>query len=523
MPQAANKQLEAVVAYHQVTKHDLGRFAPGPGHLDWANQPDPFRRYAGSPLYELPLVAGLTSQSLDLESLGLFFELALGLTAWKAVGDARWSLRANPSSGNLHPTEGYALLPAMAGLGEEVGLYHYAPHEHGLELRCANPTTGAITLPERGEFLIALSSVHWRESWKYGERAFRYCQHDVGHAIGSLAYSAAVLGWRFRIDSRPSDQALSAFLGLGRDDGDHDGEAETPDLLAVVSTGDSFGYPETNGKTEWFGTPNRLSPEHVVWPHIGRVEKACVKPETKSDSTVTTHPELSFPAVEIIRRRRSAVAMDGETSISAARFYAMLRATLSDRHVVPWRSFPYAPRVSLAVFVNRVDGLEPGLYLLSRDPERFTVLKSQLREDFEWAEIGPEDLPLYRLKAADFGQVARRVSCGQDIAADGAFSLGMLSDFTRTLEEEGAWAYRRLFWETGLIGQVLYLEAEAAGIRSTGIGCFLDDQMHRTLGLDDENLEWQILYHFTVGGAVDDDRLMTLSAYHHLPDRSVID
>ena len=34
-----------------------------------------------------------------------------------------------------------------------------------------------------------------------------------------------------------------------------------------------------------------------------------------------------------------------------------------------------------------------------------------------------------------------------------------------------------------MIGQVLYLEAEAAGIRATGIGCFFDDEMHALLGL----------------------------------------
>ena len=47
---------------------------------------------------------------LGRASLGAFFELALGLTAWKEHGGARWALRANPSSGNLHPTEGYVLV-----------------------------------------------------------------------------------------------------------------------------------------------------------------------------------------------------------------------------------------------------------------------------------------------------------------------------------------------------------------------------------------------------------------------------
>jgi hypothetical protein len=71
--------------------------------------------------------------------------------------------------------------------------------------------------------------------------------------------------------------------------------------------------------------------------------------------------------------------------------------------------------------------------------------------------------------------------------------------------------YPRLFWETGMIGQMLYLEAEAAGMRGTGIGCFFDDEVHRVLGIEDHS--WQSLYHFTIGGAVDDNRLQTAAAY----------
>jgi hypothetical protein len=126
-------------------------------------------------------------------------------------------------------------------------------------------------------------------------------------------------------------------------------------------------------------------------------------------------------------------------------------------------------------------------------------------------------MPLYALALGDCREAAAHASCFQEIAGDSAFSLGMVADFTRTLEEEGAWAYRRLFWETGLIGQVLYLEAEAAGVRSTGMGCYFDDLVHRLLDLNPSDDSWQSLYHFTVGGAVDDKRLTALPAYGHLP------
>ena len=90
----------------------------------------------------------------------------------------------------------------------------------------------------------------------------------------------------------------------------------------------------------------------------------------------------------------------------------------------------------------------------------------------------------------------------------------MLAEYRAPLEAFGSWFYRRLHWETGVVGQQLYLEAEASGIRATGIGCFFDDLGHRTFALAGD--AFQILYHFTMGAAVDDVRLQTVPAYQHL-------
>ena len=62
-----------------------------------------------------------------------------------------------------------------------------------------------------------------------------------------------------------------------------------------------------------------------------------------------------------------------------------------------------------------------------------------------------------------------------------------------------------------MIGQVLYLEAEAARIAATGIDCFFDDPVHQVFGFSD--LEFQSLYHFTVGGPLKGGRLTTLAPY----------
>ncbi len=141
--------IDRVIRYHVQTKHHFNRYARSLGHLDWANQPDPFRRFEGAPLIPLPLLkpgdepaspsydaiyerGTVPAKPVTLPSLSRFFELALALSAWKRGGDMQWALRSNPSSGNLHPTEGYLVLPQMNRLDLNAGLYHYRQRNTGL-------------------------------------------------------------------------------------------------------------------------------------------------------------------------------------------------------------------------------------------------------------------------------------------------------------------------------------------------------------------------------------------------------
>jgi nitroreductase len=156
--------------------------------------------------------------------------------------------------------------------------------------------------------------------------------------------------------------------------------------------------------------------------------------------------------------------------------------------------------------------MAPGLYWLARGAAAQSELAQGLREDFLWQRASDE-LPLYRLLEGDARGLAGFLSCGQDIAADGCVALAMLARFDAALEQ-GAWRYPRLYWECGQIGQLLYLEAEAAGLSGTGIGCYFDDSVHELLEMADSR--WQSLYHFTIGRALWDERLTTLPAYPEL-------
>ena len=218
----------------------------------------------------------------------------------------------------------------------------------------------------------------------------------------------------------------------------------------------------------------------------------------------------------MIHQRRSAVALDGRTSIPRDTMYHILANTLAGAGQFPFNALPWRPLIHLALFVHRVENLHPGLYVLVRDPGQTSALRAEMKAEFDWEkpEACPGGLELYRLQMGDARQLSEEVSCHQSMAGDGCFSLGMIAQFERPLRRYGAWFYPRLFWESGMVGQVLYLEAEAIGIRGTGIGCFFDDPMHAVLGL--KTLQYQSLYHFTIGGAIEDPRLRSLPPYSSL-------
>ena len=510
-----NKQTEIVLNYHNCTKHRLERYAKGPESIDWEDQPDQFRRFSGCDIVTLPrpgaelepLFAGLDhpetipAKPLNLANTGLLLELAFGLSAWKQYGPSRWALRCNPSSGNLHPTEAYLISTGngrtrsrrVSGIhtipGDNFiksGVYHYVSHDHSLEQRCRF----SDNLPDSG-LLIGLSSVHWREAWKYGERAYRYCQHDTGHALGALRYAAATLGWSVELVAEWSDDDIAELLGLDRNDDFIKLEHESPDLICRINT-DPGGKPlettpNTNTDTDinpplppgnacpepfdfrsgqacrrgrgegfqkstnhnrsqckallesaqsgiWFGKADSLRAYHMYkWPIIDEVATAANKPRTdEPDWQAVRQPVIKTyctkTATQIIRQRRSAQQFDGKMPpLPQADFYRMLAAVLPT--TAAFEPWRWPPKIHLFIFVHRIEGLTPGIYALPRNHDALEQLQAATLPDFDWQKVS-EELPLYHLYSGDCRQIAKTISCHQPIASDSAFSLGMVAEFS---------------------------------------------------------------------------------------------
>jgi hypothetical protein len=191
-------------------------------------------------------------------------------------------------------------------------------------------------------------------------------------------------------------------------------------------------------------------------------------------------------------------------------FRRLLAAMLPQGSPV-WRLWPAAPRVHPVLLVHRVEHVKPGLYAMPRSEAASADLKRTLPAMFAWTAADP-DLPLHLLLAAKAERTARTLSCHQDIASHCAFAVVFLAEFDTPIRDNPA-AWRHLHWEAGMLGHCLTLEAEAAGWRGTGIGCFFDDAVHEVLGLAEESRRYQVVYHFAIGMPVDDARLTTLPAY----------
>jgi SagB-type dehydrogenase family enzyme len=435
--------------------------------------PDPFRHYEGVPVIDLPadppepdisaltVLAGHkgTDESADWISFFsrlLFYSASISAAKQAPSGD-RYALRVNPSSGNLHPTEFHFACPN--------GVYHYRVSSHMLEQRA----TGDF-----GPLEFLLTTIVWREAWKYQSRAYRYSLHDLGHAWQSLSLAATAMGCEARAVGSFDDERVAKRFGLAED--------EWPMLLVRIQGGPVFTAAEKN---EWMGgAPNRLSDEVVRYPLIEEMHAAS---RTGPPLDVAADRRLFASALphgpafgEVVRRRRSALDFrGGSETISREKLLTLLELATSPLEA----DFATESFVQLYLYVHRVSGLAPGVY-------RY--------------ESGAG---LNNMMLSDQRVIAAGLSLGQDLAGNSCVTFSMVGDLERAAQLYGDRGYRYVHFEAGAIGQRLYLAAEALGFQSTGIGAFFDDSVHDYLGIERTSGK-QVVYHFACGYAVEDDRMV---------------
>jgi SagB-type dehydrogenase family enzyme len=480
--------------YHEATKHTVESLRRAPHSLDWANMPNPFRHYEGVPVLDLPAdppapdmpalevvrgVSGLTParEGATFLSQLLFYSAAISASKCVSSTGYRYALRVNPSSGNLHPTEFHFRTRGMKEWPD--GLYHYRPSTHMAEQRAL----GDVEVKLGGSsaaLAFVLTSITWREAWKYGDRAYRYCLHDIGHAWQALALAARAIGCdSFAVGHFPDDE-VAQRCRLSDD--------EVP-MLLVELRGTSIPLGESNAyETVWHGgRANQLSAEKTDYAWIDRINAATKLSNCARRGILVAAPtptgcgEIKLPPPaglrrtfgEVARLRRSALDFRGGMQ-------SMLLTQLSAILALASRPFS-APFIRLYLYAHRVEGLKPGVYR-------------------HW----PESAELEQIKSGDQRAMAAGLSLGQELAGNACVAFSMVGDLERAVHAHGERGYRYVHFEAGAIGHRLYIAAEALGLGATGIGAFYDEEVHRYLKLSPQE---QVVYHFAIGYPVPDVRL----------------
>jgi SagB-type dehydrogenase family enzyme len=525
-----NKETERLFAYHQATKHTYQSVRRHARQLDWANQPNPFRIYEGAETIALPAAGELPEvgafeamgrlaengggrdlERLDVKWISKLLWHSMAVSAWKkGFGTGgRYSLRVNPSSGNLHPTETYLAVRDFAGI--EDGLYHYRADQHALEARGRGGWTErlvrALEIPWAADarLIVGLTSIFWREAWKYRDRAYRYCCHDLGHAAMSVLLAARALGVSGGVVGHFSDLRLTRAMGL-------DGGDEAPMAFLVFGAEDKAAEDARPAELSGAGIPNILSTEEIPYELLLDMHRATILADPPGPAPITDDKPMNeiSPGVlqglerdaalgTTVRERRSALDFDPDTKLMERGELEQLLDFATRDWKADWRgnfggkasTERGADFVELIVYVHRVKECEQGVYRWNGSTRK-----------------------LEQLHRGDVEGIAAYLSLEQALAGNACFAISMIADLARAANVFGNRGYRYAHFEAGAIGQRLYIGATALGWGATGIGAFYDDDVHRFLGIleegksaDASKLPRQVIYHFAVGRAVRDPRI----------------
>ncbi|MCM3765550.1 SagB family peptide dehydrogenase [Neobacillus niacini] len=218
---------------------DTEKLSPPDWEVDWEDAPLPYKLYRGLPAIALtgdvPLTLGRREAQADprLEELGHFLWYVYGQTQYAqspfimdmeektAVSYAQLFRRFVPSGGALYPNELYVYIKL-----EDVptGIYHYDVAHHRLSLlregnydSYLSRSLGNCDVSDCF-CTIFVSTVFWKNFYKYNNFSYRLQGLDAGVVIGQALEVADVMGFSSRVCYQFLDRSINHLLGLSEHD-----------------------------------------------------------------------------------------------------------------------------------------------------------------------------------------------------------------------------------------------------------------------------------------------------------------
>jgi len=420
--------------YHASTKHSYNSVRTNPNQLAWEDQPRTYKNYPDS----YPKV------KLDLdEAEDNFLYHIAGLTEKRTYPSGEYYLRINPSAGALYPNELYFQVRGVEG--KEDGIYHYEVRSSSLTLlKSVNEEEGlepylGFKTAMRG-YLFLVSAVYYRSSWKYKNRAFRYCLLDAGHLLGSIESAALLKPHAVQMIYRVEREKLNRMFGFEEREWFLAGACMAVPMQGSEVKAIEFKLPYVDGSHSF--EKNEIIEE--AYNETMPLE-AC-KRQIKAPKFTYNITKLQ----ETLFNRRSQRGFN-EGAITKGQFNYIMESIhqpiLSDCD----------EEVSVYVVVNRVLDMPLGIY-----------------KDGEYIEYG------------DFAKKAGYLSLEQySLSQQGAVAFFLTSK---------AKNYQALYQKAGIIGQRLYVAAQYMQIGCSGIGAYYDDEVNEFLGNDE-----MVLYALAIG------------------------
>ena len=420
--------------YHNMTKHSYNSVRTNPNRISWENQPSTYKCYGGS----------YHKYDLDLETKeGEFLFHIAGLTSKKVYSGGEYYLRINPSAGALYPNELY--FQARGVEGRKDGVYHYEVKTNRITLLATleenfglEPYLGFRTAMKGYLFLI--SAVYFRSSWKYKERAFRYCLLDAGHLLGSIEASALLKPHTLQVQYDIDRSSLNEMFGFQEREWFLSGASVAVPIKdeTIVPLVFSLSYVEGS---ESFEKSALIEEVYASTCSMQTCQKKIIAPKFTYNKNKLK---------ETIYARRSQRGFQ-KGAITKGQFNYVLevisQAVLSNCD----------EEVSIYAVINRVLDMPLGLY-----------------KDGEYVKYG------------DFAQHAGYLCLEQySLATDGAVTFFLTSKGKN---------YQALYQKAGMIGHRLYIVSLYLGIGCSGIGAYYDDEVNEFLSNDE-----MVLYALAIG------------------------
>jgi len=495
---SGNRDIAAAWSYHTSTNHTQRSVYSNAHYMDFDNQPRPFKIYRN--LESVPLPPGRESSGIPaLDCLGVTTTLeratptlldlagllhhAAGITKVREVSGGQMYFRAAACTGALYHIEVYLVCGDMPGLPG--GVYHFGPQDYALRRLRQGDYRGLLVEASGGEPSVArapavfvLTSVFWRNAWKYQARAYRHSFWDSGTVLANLLSTGSGYRLPIKVISSFVDEPVNRLLNLD------DGKEVALQLITVGMD------PEQS-----IGPVPLVSPlELEVEPYSRREEEYPAMAEAHAASSLATPeqvrelwgepppiatPEpqgklfpLSCPPGEelpqdtieevILRRgssrrfRRSPISYQ-QLSIMLDRAARPVAADFiegtDDTEGADGTERADDTLNQIYLIVNGVDDLPSGSYVYRRD----------LRA-------------LEQLSGGDFREQAGRLDLGQELAADASVNIYILTDLNDVLQRYGNRGYRMAQMEASITAGRLYLAAYAQKLGATGL-TFFDDEV----------------------------------------------